>query len=111
MLRTTTEPATQTALVRRGAWTGTEFARFLKSKIAESSSLIGDDSAFSFAVKTVYSYPPVLLAIIATASATDSPITITVVAQATTLKRRVFTYSPINSFLLISKSINTSTKG
>ena len=34
-----------------------------------------------------------------------------VVVQATTLKSRVLTYWPINSFLLMSSSIKISTKG
>ena len=44
-------------------------------------------------------------------SATESPITITVVAHATALNNRVLVYSPINSFLLINISMKIRTNG
>src|SRR3954453_5556016 len=55
--------------------------------------------------------PPVFPPIEADTQATDSTMTIAVVDHAITLNKRVFVYSPINSFLLINRSMNTSTKG
>ena len=51
-------------------------------------------------------YPP-LPATDVYIQASDKATTITVVAQAMTLNKRVFTYSPISSFLLISRSMKT----